>query len=72
MDNQLLIRFFNNSCTEEEVQLIQQFILSSKENAELFFSVESCWSLKKVLKYSQQKEVEKAYNQLMVKIVNHD
>ena len=67
MNERLLIRFLTHTCTSEDLRLVDQWIVSSKDNADWLFEMERVWSLKDELKYSDKKEVKEAYNQFLFK-----
>ena len=68
MDEQLLIRFLTHTCTLEDLRLVDQWIASGKPNADWLFEMERIWSLKDELRFSDRREIEKAYNRFTLSL----
>ena len=65
MDEQLLIRFLTQTCTSEELQIIERWITADKANAKWLFEMEKTWSIKNELLYSDQKKIQQAYKRFI-------
>lgn len=68
MDEQLLIRFLTHRCSPEEMEQVSRWASSDKANGQWLFEMERIWSLKDELLFSDQKEIETAYNEFLAKI----
>ena len=68
MDEQLLIRFLTHTCTQEDIQSIDRWIASDKSHAAWLFEMESVWSLKDEIRFSDKREVERAYNRFTLSL----
>lgn len=65
MDEQLLLRYLYQECTEEELIQISQWVSLDKANANWLFDMERVWILKDELKFSDKKEIGDAYNRFL-------
>lgn len=65
MNEELLIRFLTHRCTPDELNTINEWIISDPANAEWLFNIEHIWSLKDELRFSDRKEIEAAYNRFV-------
>ncbi len=65
MDEQLLIRFLHKKCTRKELQLIEEWIAESPDNANWLFEMEQVWSLKEEIRFSNKEEISNAYNRFI-------
>lgn len=68
MNEQLLLRYLYQECTEEELVEIDQWASSDKANAKWLFDMERVWMLKDELKFSDEKEIGDAYNRFLSSI----
>lgn len=66
MDEQLLIRFLTHTCTPEDLRTIDQWIAADKSHATWLFETERIWSLKDELRFSDKKEIGKAYERFIL------
>lgn len=65
MDDQLLIRFLTRCCSTKEIKQIDQWVAEDKANAGWLFEMEQLWSLKDELKFSEEQEINCAYNRFL-------
>lgn len=65
MDDQLLLRYLSQECTEEELLNIDQWISTNSANAKWLFEMERIWTLRDELRFSDKKEIENAYNRFV-------
>lgn len=68
MDEQLLIRFLTHTCTPEDLRTIDQWIVADKSHATWLFETERIWSLKDELRFSDKKEIGKAYERFILSL----
>lgn len=61
MNEEILLRFLTKEYTSEDLRIIDQWIAAGPENARWLFEMEEIWSLKTGLKYSDEKEIRKAF-----------
>jgi transmembrane sensor len=62
MEDQLLIRFLTRQCSAQENEEINEWIKNNKANADWLFEVERLWSLKDELRFSEENELQEAFN----------
>lgn len=67
MNEDILLRFLNKKADDTDLQKIDKWISESAENAKWLFEMEEVWSLKDELKYSDKKQIEKAYQSFLEK-----
>lgn len=67
MDEDIILRFLNKKADDTNLQEIDKWISESAENAKWLFEMEEVWSLKDELKYSDKKQIEKAYQSFLEK-----
>ncbi|MDH6356211.1 FecR family protein [Parabacteroides sp. PF5-9] len=65
MDDQLLIRFLTHRCSAEEIKQIDQWVAEDKSNGDWLFEMEQIWSLKDELRFSEEQEINRAYNRFL-------
>ncbi len=68
MDEQLLLRYLNKECSDQDLRIIHEWIQLDKANANWLFRIEEIWSLKDQLKYSDEKYIDEAFNELFARI----
>lgn len=64
MEDQLLFRFLNGQCTSNELEEIELWMSLDKANAQWLFEIERMWALRKEFRFSEPKELSKAFEQL--------
>lgn len=67
MNEDIILRFLNKKADDTDLQEIDKWISESTGNAKWFFEMEEVWSLKDELKYSDKKQIEKAYQSFLEK-----
>ncbi len=67
MNDQLLIRFITHRCSAEEVEQIDRWIAQDKANADRLFETEQLWSLKDESKFSENREINRAYERFLAR-----
>lgn len=65
MNEEILIRFLTHRCPPEEMKEVDQWITADQANADWLFEMERIWSLKDQLRFSDQQEIEMAYERFM-------
>lgn len=68
MDEQLLLRYLYQECTEEELIEVDRWASSDIAKAKWLFEMERVWMLKDELKFSDEKEIGDAYNRFLSSI----
>ena len=64
MEDQLLFRFLNGQCTSNELEKIELWMSLDKANAQWLFEIERMWALRKEFRFSESKELSKAFEEL--------
>jgi len=62
MNEEVLLRFLTQKSTSQDIHEIDKWISADPENAKWLFEMEKIWSLKDELKFSERKEIEKAFS----------
>ena len=65
MHEELLLRFLTRACTQAELLEVEEWMATDPANAEWLFEMESVWSLKNELRYSDRKEIDAAYRRFV-------
>lgn len=65
IDEQLLIRFLSQECSQEELDRINHWVSQDKNNAEWLFDMERVWILKEELKFDDKKKIKNAYQKFI-------
>lgn len=68
MNEELLIKFLVKTASPDELEEIEKWISQSKDNANWLFEIERIWAIKEELKYSNEKELKNAYNELRTQL----
>lgn len=61
MNEEILIKFLEQSCSPQELKEVDEWIQASPENRNQLFELERVWSLKNELYYAQPQRIDKAY-----------
>lgn len=61
MNEEILIKFLEQSCSPQELKEVDEWIQASPENRNQLFELERVWSLKNELYYAQPQHIDKAY-----------
>lgn len=62
MKESLLIKYLNRCCSKDEILEVEEWIATSKDNAEKLFELERIWSIKDELQFSQSHSINRAYD----------
>lgn len=65
MDDRLLIRFLTHNCSAEDLRQIDEWIAADEANGEWLFQMEQIWSLKDELRFSDEQEINRAFNRFI-------
>lgn len=68
MNEELLIKFLVKTASPDELEEIEKWISQCKDNANWLFEIERIWAIKEELKYSNEKELKNAYNELRTQL----
>lgn len=68
IDYDILIRFYQQKCTEEERRKVMRWVNASSENAALFFKWEELYFLGKMPVADAQEQMEKAEKKFFLRI----
>lgn len=68
MNESLLLRYLNHSCSLSELNEVEQWMNEDKTHAEYIFEAERIWNLKHEIYYSDKVVLEKAFSQIQDKI----
>lgn len=61
INEDILIRFLEQSCSPQELKEVDEWIQASPENRDQLFELERVWSLKNEWHYAQPAQIDKAY-----------
>ncbi len=67
MNEDIILRFLNKKADDSDLREVDKWISESNENAKWLFGMEEIWSLKNELKYSDKREIERAYYEFLKK-----
>ncbi len=65
MNEDVLIKYLNHHCSPGEIQELERWAAAESSHAEWLFEMERIWGLKDELRFSDQKEIETAYQHFM-------
>jgi ferric-dicitrate binding protein FerR (iron transport regulator) len=72
MNETLLIQFLTHRCTPSELRQVDEWVAADKANAHWLFEMESIWSLKNEIRFSDKQEIEEAYNRFLSRITEKE
>ncbi len=64
MDEQLMIRYIQGECSDDEKTIIQEWLLQSEENRKLFYETKALWNYSKVMYFGSEEQLNKAVKNL--------
>ena len=68
LEDHILLKYLKKECTEEELQIINEWMNESEENVSYLFSLEELYDSVKLNRYTQKATLDKAEKQLRERI----
>lgn len=64
MNEELLIRYLNRKCSDEEVEYVRKWLMKSSANRRTLFELEQIWGVKMQIRFADEERIDKAYRRL--------